>query len=66
MMPLKLEAEKDNKVEYKPEDFQHEEKIADHMNKILYMTEKDVKRKEEEDMKKGILEQKKSLLNLNS
>jgi hypothetical protein len=54
MMPLRLETEEDNKVEYKAEDFQDEENIASAMNKILYLTEKDVKLKEEADMKKGI------------
>jgi len=56
MMPLKLETEEDNKVEYKPEDFQHDDLIANHMNKIMYLTEKDVKRKEEEDLKKEVLD----------
>ena len=55
-MPLKLEIEEEEKVEYRPEDFQHEENMENMMNKILYLTEKDIKRKEEEDMKKGILE----------
>jgi hypothetical protein len=55
MMPIKTPPEEE-KVEYKPEDFQNDELLANHMNKILYLTEKDIKRKEEEDLKKGILE----------
>ena len=66
MMPLRLDTEEDKKVEYNAEDFQDEENIAVAMNKILYLTEKDVKRKEEEDMKKAIKDQKNSLVNLNS